>query len=124
MWNYFEAGHVKVPCDENTLKTLIVGTCSNRLSEAVLTSTNNLCFGAKIRKKDTPVKPQFYFIKVGCKGVFITGTCSHVGLSGTWEGLADEATRSGKAIIQDAKIFLLVGQTIKHDECRVLICFS
>ena len=32
------------------LKTLIVGTCLNRLNEAVLTSTHNLCFGAKIRK--------------------------------------------------------------------------
>ena len=32
------------------LKTKIVGTRSNRLSKAVLTSTHNLCFGAKIRK--------------------------------------------------------------------------
>ena len=23
----------------------------------------------------SPCKPQFYYIKVGCKGVFITGTC-------------------------------------------------
>ena len=39
-------------------------------------STHNLCFGAKIRKKMyTPVHPQFHFIKVGCKGVFITRTC-------------------------------------------------
>ena len=27
-----------------------MGTCKNRLAEAVLTSTHNLCFGAKIRK--------------------------------------------------------------------------
>ena len=27
--------------------------------EAVLTSTHNLCFGAKIRKKSTPVNPNF-----------------------------------------------------------------
>ena len=47
------------------LKTLIVGTGWNRLSEAVLTSTHNLCFRAKIRKE---CKPQFCYIKVGCKG--------------------------------------------------------
>ena len=45
------------------LKTLIVGTRLNRLNEAVeavLTSTHNLCFGAKIRKKKyTPVNPSF-----------------------------------------------------------------
>ena len=51
------------------LKTLIVG------SEAVLTSTHNQCFGAKIRKIVYPCKPQFYYIKVGCKGVFVTRTC-------------------------------------------------
>ena len=44
-------------------------------SEAVLTSTHNLRFGAKIRKKVYPCKPQFYYIKVGCKGVFVTRTC-------------------------------------------------
>ena len=38
--------------------------------------THNLCFGAKIRKKKLyPCKPQFYCIKVGCKGVFVTRTC-------------------------------------------------
>ena len=56
------------------LKTLIVGTRWNRLIEAVLTSTHNLCFGAKIRKKVYPCKPWFYYIKVGCKGVFVTQT--------------------------------------------------
>ena len=43
--------------------------------EAVLTSSHNLCFGAKIRKKVYPCKPQFYYIKVGSKGVFVTRTC-------------------------------------------------
>ena len=44
--------------------------------EAVLTSTHNLCFGAKIRKNMyTRVNPTFFYIKVGCKGVFITRTC-------------------------------------------------
>ena len=45
------------------------------LSEAVLTSTHNLCFGAKIRKKLYPCKPEFYYKTVGCKGVFVTRTC-------------------------------------------------
>ena len=35
----------------------------NRLTNAVLKSTHNLCFRAKIRKKCIP------YIKVGCKGV-------------------------------------------------------
>ena len=38
-------------------------------------STHNLCFRAKIRKNEYPCKPQFYYIKVECKGVFITQTC-------------------------------------------------
>ena len=42
--------------------------------EAVLTGINNLCFRAKIRKKVYPCKPKFYYIKVGCKGVYITRT--------------------------------------------------
>ena len=45
-----------------------------RISEAVLTSTHNLCFRAKIRKNKYP----FYYVKVGCKGVFITRTCPDV----------------------------------------------
>ena len=36
--------------------------------------THILCFGAKIRKKVYPCKRQFYYIKVGCKGVFVTRT--------------------------------------------------
>ena len=32
------------------LKTLIVGTHKNRIAEAVLMSTHNLCSGSKIRK--------------------------------------------------------------------------
>ena len=52
-----------------------MGTRKNRLIEAVLTSTHNLCFGAKIRKNVYTCKPQFYYTKVGCKGVFVTRTC-------------------------------------------------
>ena len=40
-------------------------------------STHNLCFRAKIRKNVYPGKPQFYYIKVGCKGVFIIWKCLH-----------------------------------------------
>ena len=38
-------------------------------------STHNLCFRAKIRKNVYPCTPQFYYAKVGCKGVFVTRTC-------------------------------------------------
>ena len=38
-------------------------------------STHNLCFGAKIRKIVYPCIPQFYYIKVGYDGVFISQTC-------------------------------------------------
>ena len=38
---------------------------------AVLTSTHNLCFRTKIRKK----QQQFFYIKIGCKGVYISRTC-------------------------------------------------
>ena len=42
----------------------------NCLTEEVLTSTHNLCFGAKIRKIGIPLH-----IKVGYMGVFISKTC-------------------------------------------------
>ena len=32
-------------------------------------------FWSKNKKKVYPFKPQFYYIKVGCKGVFVTRTC-------------------------------------------------
>ena len=37
-------------------------------------------FLSKHKKKVYPCKPQFYYIKVGCKGVFVTRTCFHDGL--------------------------------------------
>ena len=49
------------------LKTLIV----NHLAEAVLTSTHNVSFVAKIRKIVYPCKLQFYCLKVGFEGVYI-----------------------------------------------------
>ena len=42
--------------------------------EPPLTSTHNLCFRAKIRKNEYPCKPQFDYIKMGCKGVYISRT--------------------------------------------------
>ena len=34
-------------------------------------------FWSENKKKVYPCKPQFYYIKVGCKGVFVTRTCFH-----------------------------------------------
>ena len=39
-------------------------------------SSHDLCFKAKIRKHVYPCKPQFYFIKVGCKGCHLHGHVS------------------------------------------------
>ena len=41
----------------------------------------DLCFRAKIRKNEYPWKIKFYYIKVWCKGVFITRTCFRDGFS-------------------------------------------
>ena len=38
-------------------------------------STDNLCFEAKIRKIGIPCKPQYFYIKVGFKGVYFSLTC-------------------------------------------------
>ena len=45
-------------------------TCEKRINEAVLTSTQNLCFRAKIRKMYTHINPSFTIQKwvvSGCK---------------------------------------------------------
>ena len=49
------------------------------LAEAVLTSTHNLCFGAKIRKIGIPLNTPVLLYKsgVGFNGVYITRTCFH-----------------------------------------------
>ena len=53
-----------------------MGTRKNRLAEAVLTSTHNLCFWAEIKKNNVhPFKPQFYCIKVGFQGIKIIQVC-------------------------------------------------
>ena len=38
-------------------------------------SIHNLCFTVKIRKNVYPCAPPVYYIKVGCKRVYITRTC-------------------------------------------------
>ena len=44
-------------------------------SEAVLTSTHNLCFKAKIRKVGIPLQtPVFFYITVGFKEVYLSWT--------------------------------------------------
>ena len=44
-------------------------------TEAVLTSTHNLCFGAKNEKYVYPCRSQFCYIKVGFKGVYLSRAC-------------------------------------------------
>ena len=41
------------------------GTRQNRLAEAVLTSTHNLCFGAKMRKIGIPLHTPVFLYKCG-----------------------------------------------------------
>ena len=45
----------------------------NRLHEAALTCTHNLCFRAKIRKMYTPVNPSFTIQKWDVKGYALHG---------------------------------------------------
>ena len=45
------------------------------MGEAVLTSAQNLCFGTIIRKVVYPCVSQFYYMKVGYKGLFISWIC-------------------------------------------------
>ena len=52
-----------------------MGTCQNRLAEAVLTSTHNLCCGAKIRKIGIPLQTPVLLYKSRAEGVYIEWTC-------------------------------------------------
>ena len=49
-----------------------MGTRYNHLGKAVLTSTHNLCIGAKIRKIGIPLQTLAFLYKI--QGVFITWT--------------------------------------------------
>ena len=65
--NFFTA----VKNDNYQMKNCDVFLIFAKNSKAVLASTPNLCFRAKIRKiMYTPVNRSFYYIKVGCKGVY------------------------------------------------------
>ena len=67
------------------------------LAEAVLTSTHNLCFGAKIRQIGLvyPCKFQFHCIKVRFKGVFIARTYFP---DGKWRNQKDIPTKNIKLL--------------------------
>ena len=43
-------------------------------AEAILTSSHNLCFGAKISQIGKPLHTPVFYIKVGFKGVYIART--------------------------------------------------
>ena len=45
---------------------------AQNIIEAVLTSTHNLCLEQNLENNVYLCKPQFYYMKVGCKGVYIT----------------------------------------------------
>ena len=49
-------------------KTYIVGTCWNRLTEAVLMSTHNICFGSKVRKLGIPLHTPVFLYRCGVEG--------------------------------------------------------
>ena len=49
------------------------GITRQSLTEAVLTSTHNLCFRAKIRKNVYPGKPHFSYKKWGVRGYTLQG---------------------------------------------------
>ena len=85
---YFLCFMVKHLCEKNTNLFIFkqykgnatyhyLKHCSFPSKQALLTSTHNLCFRAKIRKNVHPCKPQFYYIKVGFKGVNMIRTCTH-----------------------------------------------
>ena len=49
-----------------------------REDPAVLTSTHNICFRAKLRKNVYPCKLHFYYIKVGLRGYTLHGHVSRM----------------------------------------------
>ena len=63
--------------------------CGYTFNEAVLTSTHNLCFRAKVRKSVYPCKPQFYYVKLGCKGCTLHG---HVFMMSIFSDMRNKVT--------------------------------
>ena len=74
-----------------------MGTHLNRLGEAVLTSTQSMFLSRNKNNNAYPCKPQFYYIKVGFKGVNIIWACfrdeDHL-----WQLSAGMLRRSSKAL--------------------------
>ena len=98
-------------CDNFCLfKTQIVGTCQNRLTEAVLTSTQDLK-----HKNVYPGKPQFSNIKVRCKGVFITQTCFH--------DQNEDAKSSFTPFYSKNKDILLLNNPLSCKNEDILLCY-
>ena len=48
--------------------TFLIILLKTLIAEAVLTSTHNLCFGAKIRKIGTPLQTPIFLYKSGVQG--------------------------------------------------------
>ena len=64
-------------------------------------------FWSKNKKKVYTCKPQFYYIKVGCKGVFVTRTCFRVTFAhpGHWYNTSN-VDYSSKLALPPLKIIL------------------
>ena len=69
-------------------------------------------FWSKNKKKVSPCKPQFYYIKVGCNGVFVTRTCFrddvvNVVLSSVMDNIfyLSDASSSMKTKHADVKVY-------------------
>ena len=68
-----DCGYTLEPPRKHRLWVLVRTASQNRLGEAVLTSTHNLCFGGKIRKIGIPYNPHFFYIKAGLRGHTLHG---------------------------------------------------
>ena len=84
--------------------------------EAVLTSTHNLCFKAKLEYNVYPCITQFYYIKVRCMGVYSTQICKYDGTDNCYQFsiehvlwvLISIARRGDSYVYMESKIFLLI----------------
>ena len=74
-------------------------------TEAVLTSTHDLCFRAKISKNAYPCKPKFYYIKWGVRGctlhghVFMMRTTTNCTRAHCLSGFSIRKTRTDNFIV-------------------------
>ena len=94
--------------------------------------THNLSFGAIIRKKVYPCKPQFYYIKVGCKGVFVTQTCFRDELSCKeieifhsyclFKVRANRLANMELVVFKDEDVSIPLNFNCKYYKCTVIFC--